>query len=184
MTLAKSLRFRGYSSELDRWVYGQLFIEYGPQPYPIRTEKSPVRKDDRYFITFPSFADWGMPRTTEKVQVNSESIGVSTGIFDATSKEVFEDDFLRLTFDDGSSKIEHVCYGDYYDGEYLTECKTWMVGNECLSDHAYASYAHKSYVIEIIGNAFNTPELFEELNYDSINRSKESIIKSKKLKME
>lgn len=91
----RTIKFRGKSIEDNKWVFGHYYVEYGSMPYPIKTPKSPPQAADTHWIVFPSFADWGMPRQMQRVQVDAETIGQFIGFRGKDDREIYEGNIVE-----------------------------------------------------------------------------------------
>lgn len=95
-----------------------------------------------------------------------------TGLLDIHGKEIYEGDILKIKNTDTENKypedirILEVKWGDYDDGEYVSNIECWMAGSyqsvsELLARTKY-KYNTWQLTVEKIGNIFENPELIEK----------------------
>ncbi len=147
----RETKFRARSIEDNStWYYGLYYIEYGSMPHPIRTAKSrPPAIADTHWVVFPSFADWGMPREMQRVQIDPKTVGQYIGLKDKNGKAIYEGDIVAVLVPEGLIKQEVV----FNRGAFITKSGR-MWGFEGGTDNLE--------FYEIIGTIYENPELLKE----------------------
>ncbi len=134
----REIKFRGIS--IDEWVYGMLCkvnegdTEHGePIKYKIQTEEKEYGEYVQYFIT------------------DEKTIGQYTGLHDKNGKEIYEGDIVQIEHKDIKFK-GLVKYDETYLAYVIISTNTIKHEFENLGDYL-------DYDIEVIGNAYDNPEL-------------------------
>lgn len=132
----REIKFRGFSKELNRWLYGHFMIGLNDEYYIIHK----VKIDD----------------TTTKLEysiVVKESVGQFTGLADKNGKEIYEGDVVFI--------MNYNFIGIIYLREDRWHCKNTKEQDFDNGDYYYGDDMMWGYA-EIIGNYFENPELLTE----------------------
>lgn len=106
--MARRIKCRGWSPDLNDWVYGAYFkhcnclVAFSEDDKPEYHEAK---------IIFEQMGDWGFPGKIMIADVVPESVGEFTGCA-LNGKEVYEGDVVRFGLDDGGL-LGIVTYGEY-----------------------------------------------------------------------
>ena len=129
----REIKFRGYSEDLDKWVYGDL-LQYRVLPIIFDEE-------------------------CEQHECFAPSIGQSTGLFDKNGKEIYEGDIVSFEDSDGGYEYQDLVintgiveYGElrfYFTNRVAVEMDDFYIKDGRCDD------------IEVIGNIYENPELLE-----------------------
>ena len=165
---------RGGSTDLKRWVYG-AYIEHGTCSAYVKDEDKPEYHVP--MIVFDEISDWGFPNNIKATSVVPGSVGEFTGVLlEGTSKEIYEGDIVSLedTIRDTEAKKGVVVFDTYVNEcghPYTGFCIRWFKQSD--RDYITSSLKHfasrkrgVSYCFEIIGNAYQDPELLREMEVD------------------
>lgn len=125
----RTIKFRGKSSYDRRWIIGSL-VPNGKRP---------------------CIAEFG--KLFELTEVDYESVGQFTGVFDCNGKEVYEGDIV-LAKSAGERRKCQVVYTEHSCGFILhTIIGPWYI-------HADID-TKKDTLLEVIGNIYDNPELLK-----------------------
>lgn len=90
----REILFRGKSLMTGKWITGGYFKHINRMPHPMGDCIKP--KDIDHLIIQSRFADWGMPRGVEGYEVDPETVGQWTGLFDSEGMRIFEGDIIEF----------------------------------------------------------------------------------------
>lgn len=125
----RTIKFRGKSNYDRRWIIGAL-VPNGKRP---------------------CIAEFG--KLFELTEVDYESVGQFTGVFDCNGKEVYEGDIV-LAKSAGERRRCQVVYAEHSCGFILhTKIDPWYI-------HADID-TKKDILLEVIGNIYDNPELLK-----------------------
>lgn len=141
----REILFRGKSKETGEWVYGYLVkhLPYTPSAIITKEELKEIEGDYEYYIVKDGFSDWNMPRNTENVRVDPNTVGQYIGKKDNHGIRLYEGDIVnycgvKQTIDmdislnskgDGHKLSIHLLVG-YGNKEKINECE--LIG--CIHD--------------------------------------------------
>ena len=152
--MRKANKFRGWSPDLKRWVYG-AYYEHCNCAVCFSEDDRPEYHEAK--IIFETVMDWGFPYRTMVADVIKESVGECVGRISG-GKEIYEGDIIQRK--DISIDAGVVRFGDYLNkdcdkrsGFYID----WFAGNGIEQD--LANWVED---IQIIGNIYENPELIEK----------------------
>lgn len=105
------------------------------------------------------------PLTLEAVRERSQQF---TGLKDKSGKEIYEGDIVRASRRGygGEMSDSEVRWGKYSDDEYVNGVECWVCGSADepapLSEAGTPdTYGHSAFVVEVIGNIYENPDLLE-----------------------
>jgi len=133
--------FRGKQKDNGEWIEG-YYVPLGDKHHYILTGKLTIINN------FPMF---------EHFYVIPETIGRYTGFRDKNKVRIFEGDILRCTDECACTYITQVCA---YGNTLIVEIR----GEECGDmpiDYAVDYWNDNDYVIEVIGNIHDSPEMLK-----------------------
>lgn len=125
----RKIKFRGEYGQSGIWHYGNLHVDeiYG-----------------RTYINTPTLGN---------IEVNPETVGQFTGIYDCNEKEIYEGDILKWS--NGKMYVVKFWRGMFYAS--VEECNDGFLGGFPL--HAFTEFEEGK--CEIVGNIFDNPELLK-----------------------
>ena len=151
------IKFRGKIIPEQEWIYGTLLKI--PAPPTCLGKKG----KDKYYIQFPDpnyMPDWNMSYRMVQGQVENETIGQFTGLYDKNETEIYEGDILLAPEWFGTLK----CVCIYQQENTVNPIQGFGL-------YSYDSYFKKYNTLvesdewdefEVIGNIYDNPELLEE----------------------
>ena len=146
--------FRGKRIDNGEWVEGHLITD--------------EQNNDKYFIGYVfGTDDDGTPHDFDVVAVDPSTICQCTGLKDKNGKLIWENDIVRFQFDnddcpfpnkDIKKRIGKVFFSDFRASWSIAMGRN---GSKCLNNDLF-KYVQNGNRVEIIGNIFDNPELWEE----------------------
>lgn len=131
--MEREIKFRGFSEQYKIWVYGLL-------------DREMSLPSTRYYIIQNS--DWDL---NSRFEVDSKSVGQSTGCADKNSREIFEGDLLECNGGDYSMpELGIVKWEKKRAGFVVNVGRTTVQGFKSLK---MAGATNK----KIVGNVYTTP---------------------------
>jgi uncharacterized phage protein (TIGR01671 family) len=138
------IKFRGKMIPENEWIFGTILRIPAP---PVCFGKS---ETDKYYIQFPDpryMPDWNMPYKMVQGEVNSETIGQYTGLYDKNGKEIYEGDIVEITrpciLERGEVKFINGCFD-------IKSKDTLLMLYQCEINN---------FKLKVIGNIYDNPEL-------------------------
>lgn len=165
-----NIKYKAKRKDNGEWIKG---VPY--ETTPLYCFSSDYEKLGRTFVMiYPGFADWGMPRPMEMVEIDPETICISTNYFDDDKTEIFQNDIVEFWIGNEPIYQELIWYNkeiqsmtaipldgivtnrfDYYNPKY----KDSTYETFCLRlQNSWGDYRK----IKVIGNIFDNPELIQE----------------------
>ena len=137
----RKIKFRGYSPDEKRWVYGGLILD----------PKTDLAFIEDYYRVLQN-AENGYPPIYDVIEVDPKTVGQFAGLKDKYGVEIYELDILQLEKTTGpffrrQMIFEHGCFG-YYDSSRTFQPVGLPMGNK--SDEKMWT---------VIGNIHENPEL-------------------------
>ena len=129
----RMIKFRGKSILTDEWFYGDLVHSADKKRTAIL-----LNDKDSYDVC----------------EVNPETVGQFTGLYDCNGKEIFEGDILKWE-KDGLMYVVRFWQGMFYAS--IEECNEGIFGGFPL--HALTEYDDRK--CEIVGNIYDNHELLK-----------------------
>lgn len=144
----REIKFRGYSVDDDKWVYGfYVFDEF----------KGANGRAGIAVVDTPL----GFELTT----VHPKSVGQYTGLKDKSGTEIYEGDILyfKKTLKQPSGDLTHEVTGQvqYRKGMPQLDGKTKQMQGDEENEHESRSILLSPEIYKVIGNIFENPELIE-----------------------
>ncbi len=93
----KEIKFRGFSREYGKWVYGDLITSPNGEIKNIMTNEVKKISDFEKFINEKTLDEKGVYFNNKIYLVDPDSIGQFTGVIDDRGNEMFEGDVIRET---------------------------------------------------------------------------------------
>jgi hypothetical protein len=152
----RNIKYRGWSPDLKRFVYG-AYYEHCSCAVCFTEEDKPEYHEPK--IIFETMIDWGFPYRTMVADVIRESVGEFTG-YVLNGKEFYEGDIVL-----NPRMCVHgvIRFGEYSDGFHPenTHMGFYIIWKNA-NFRSDLGYWIDNGQIEIIGNLYQNPELWEE----------------------
>ena len=141
----RDVLFRGKTVSNNEWVYG-YYVKAN-----FNWHRFGIHKD---WIIESAVSNGGRFAVIKRSAVKNESIGEYTGLDDVHGNKVFEGDIVKvhdnmIGVEDGAEDFIGVVY--YRDGSFM------------IITPYQLHYRWMDYTVEVIGNKFDNPEIWEEL---------------------
>lgn len=133
----REIKFRGKSKSTDMWLYGDL-----------------LRNEQGAFAVVPPFK-MNMSNECNLYEVDEETVGQFTGLYDKNGKEIYEGDILQLFVEE----YEYKCFV-----KWNNEVGAWCVSFELNGKEGVKPVGEWlcEYRIEVIGLIYDNADLLEE----------------------
>ena len=147
----REIKFRGKRKDNNEWIYGFYFEK-------VRDKNIPANQPKKAFIKTETW-DEGF----DVNEINIETLGQFTGLYDKNHKPIYEDDIVKMCFcetdDNGYLLKEWSISGEVFYSNYLygyRVLETINLENGCeYEEHSLSPD------IAVIGNIFDNPELLK-----------------------
>jgi len=138
----------------DKWIYGAYykFLPYTPSPVIKDETDLPSENEYKHLIITDGFSDWNMPRDLKVYEVEKDTVGQGTGMYDKNNHEIFEGDFIKIpdSWDDYGTAAGMI-YEIYYNEGFRLKPKS--------NPKARGNWLESTKNFEIVGNKIDNPEL-------------------------
>ena len=144
----REIKFRGKVPNTVFWIYGHLVEQCG-----CKSQKFPSCYIVSYNEQIENY-DWEMPRNVER-----ESVGQFTGMYDCDGKEIYEGDIIKVGDSCGI-------------GEVVFKQGCWCIDNHNLdlADERFCLYDElQEQDYEVVGNIYDNPDLIREVRENEEN---------------
>ena len=144
--MEREILFRGKGVNDGRWYYG-YYVKQSKTTYCIAEDYTMHPDNTIHLIAYDHMTDWGLPNEHKVVEVNPETVGQCTGQTDKNGVRIFEGDIVK-------GKVHMRTGYRVRTGviEYYIDAFKMKVGTE---------YKEIPFQREIVGNAYDNPELLE-----------------------
>ena len=145
--MGREILFRGKRVDNGEWVEGLLW-------------KKKYHSNKIFISYFPDEDDY-----EEVVAVSPETVGQYTGLKDKNGRKIFEGDVLAYQHFRDDKVVGKVVWGEYNQSkcdEYCCNHYGWHIDNverDYYDDTGVGIINMKHVSLEVIGNAFDNPEL-------------------------
>lgn len=145
--MERDIIFRGKGKETGKWYYGS-YLRMDKTTYCFAEDYTAHPDNTEHFIVFTEMTDWGLPNRRIMVEVDPKTVGQFIETTDKNRARIFEGDIVK-------SKVHMRTGYRVRTGviKYYIDAFKVKVGNE---------YKEIPSPCEIVGNAFDNPELLEE----------------------
>ena len=128
----RTIKFRGKSIDGKEWLYGDLVSSADKKRFAIL-----VNDKESY----------------DECEVDPETVGQFSGLYDCDGKEIFEGDILKWS--NGKMYVVKFWQGMFYAS--VEECNDGILGGFPL--HAFTKYEDRK--CKIVGKIYDNPELLK-----------------------
>lgn len=151
----REIIFRGKKLETGEWITGGYFKHINRQPHPVGDRIRP--KDIDHLIIQDGFADWGLPRGIVIDEVDPETVGQWTGLFDSEGMRIFEGDIIEFEHE-GKKYWRTVEW--FEDGEYSAFD---FDRSDDFTEHNGLVWLTREGDVNctVVGNIYDNPELLK-----------------------
>ena len=173
----REISFRANCKETGNWLYGGFCnVPPPPQCFGEPEPCQPVIVCEKP----NTFADWNMPRQMCMIDVDGNTVGQHTGMYDMNNIPIYEGDIIKTqSFTDRpystkAKEFRHVgvveydiAHGDGFGGELKGRDIYWgakfkvnILDKKMLSKYSCSSWGD-FFRCEVIGNIHDNPEMIE-----------------------
>lgn len=150
----KECKYRGWSTDLKRWVYGSYY-EHCSCAVCFAGEDKPEYHQAR--IIFEQIVDWSFPYRTMIADVEPESVGAFFG-YTLNGIEIYEGDVITCSGIKYPGIVKYGKYDDSHMGFYID----WAESSFLRKDICYWLESENR-SIKVIGNLYENPELEDKV---------------------
>lgn len=138
----REILFRGKRKDNGEWIEGFAYEHEAP----LTCFANDPKEKSKWYIVRTAFADWGLPRKVEMIEVVPETLGQFVGKTDKNGVKIFEGDIVS-----------------YNNSHEVVRWNTEIVPCFCLGIGGGSSTAFHPYKISkrhvVVGNVHDNPEL-------------------------
>jgi len=157
----REIKFRGFSKELNKWIYGNL-IKTSNKFYIAKQEYLGIYECFGIFVNILEFEEY------ENIfEVEPNSIGQYIGIKDKNDKEIYEGDIVSFILPKKFGIKQESYIGVIKYDSIVASYKIYTYRNldDFIHDYVYDYfYITDDVYIKVIGNVYENPEFLRSNN--------------------
>ena len=173
----REILFKGKDKDDGNWYEGYYLqlhdTTYCCLPSDSVEEANRLNKEnEHHYIVFEQMTDWGLPNKHLRAEVLPETVCQYTGLTDENGRNIFEGDIVKATllpykkdrYSIGYIVFERGTFKVYITKSVHERVYTEYAGEDVKTYSIENNFLNRGYVLEVIGNIFDNPELLEVEN--------------------
>ena len=158
----REIKFRGFSCQENRWVYGDLITSPNGEFKYLQTGEIKNLSEYNKYINQKSLKENDYYFTNKVYEVQVNSIGQLTGLKDKNNKEVYEGDILTVLEVYNNKLSNYITNVIWEEGAFIIKTDNEDYYNAFLASFFDINGTRVPLLeFEIIGNMYENPALLE-----------------------
>ena len=149
----REIKFRAKGIEeydKDKWYHG-YYIKLDKTTYCFKEDYERSKNNSEHKIVFDVMTDWGLPNQHKMADINIDTLGQFTGLYDKNNTPIYEGDIIN-----NKDILEDANYEVIFDnGAFYGKRKNYYFPEK---DVFLKLYRVNKEDIEVIGNIFDNEE--------------------------